>query len=183
MQYIYSSFFQPKYVLRKGEGHSTFQFTKIVERMQAESKINQTLKTFGDDMMAPVTAHLNKKGKHRKVSRVGEMARRVARKASHLSTSIKNTHLNSVSNFSNSKHFLFQVCSYSRWNKLNLLFRWCDKIGYNSRWFCYQYFKKQSLIQGVWFKRKRSRRISKVVLNNLKKTDKHNKFKGIEFKF
>jgi hypothetical protein len=110
----FATFFQPKYVLRKGEGHSTFQFTKIVEKMQKESKIATTLKTFGDDMMTPVTAHLIKKGKHRKVSRVGEMARRVARKASHLSNSIKNTHLNSVSNFSNSKQNFFQVCSYSK---------------------------------------------------------------------
>ena len=78
--------------------------------MQAESKINQTLKTFGDDMMAPVTAHLSRQ-KHRKVSRVGEMARRVARKASHLSTSMKNTRLNSVSNFSNSKQCLIQAAS------------------------------------------------------------------------
>ena len=85
--------------------------------MQAESKINQTLKIVGEDLMTPVTAHLIKKGKHRKVSRVGEMARRVARKASHLSTSMKNTRINSVSNFSNSKQFLFQaslVFSYSR---------------------------------------------------------------------
>ena len=94
-------------MLRKGQGHSTFQFTKIVEKMQAESKINQTLKIFGEDMMAPVTANLMKKEKHRRVSRVGEMARRVARKASHLSTSIKNAHLNSVSNISTSKHFFF----------------------------------------------------------------------------
>ena len=79
--------------------------------MQAESKINQTLKTFGDDMMAPVTANLVKKGKHRKVSRVGEMARRVARKASHLSTTMRNAHLNSVSNISNSKQFLIQAAS------------------------------------------------------------------------
>ena len=91
-------------MLRKGEGHSAFHFTKIVEKMQAESKMNQTLKAVGEDLMAPVTAHLIKKGKHRKVSRVGEMARRVARKASHLSTSIKNTHLNS-------KQFLFQAAS------------------------------------------------------------------------
>ena len=73
--------------------------------------MNQTLKAVGEDLMAPVTAHLIKKGKHRKVSRVGEMARRVARKASHLSTSIKNTHLNSVSNISNSKQFLLQAAS------------------------------------------------------------------------
>ena len=79
--------------------------------MQKESKIAATLKTFGEDMMAPVTAHFIKKGKHRKVSRVGEMARRVARKASHLSTSMKNTRINSVSNFSNSKQFLFQAAS------------------------------------------------------------------------
>ena len=78
--------------------------------MQAESKINQTLKTFGDDMMVPVTAHLTRQ-KHRKVSRVGEMARRVARKASHLSTTMRNAHFNSVSNISNSKQFLFQAAS------------------------------------------------------------------------
>ena len=104
-------------MLRKGQGHSTFQFTKIVEKMQSESKINQTLKIFGEDMMAPVTANLMKKEKHRRVSRVGEMARRVARKASHLSTTMRNAHLNSVSNISNSKQFLFQaslVFSYSR---------------------------------------------------------------------
>ena len=83
--------------------------------MQAESKINQTLKIFGEDMMAPVTANLIKKGKHRKVSRVGEMARRVARKASHLSTTMRNTHLNSVSNISNSKQFFFHAASsYSK---------------------------------------------------------------------
>ena len=79
--------------------------------MQAESKINQTLKIVGEDLMTPVTAHLIKKGKHRKVSRVGEMARRVARKASHLSTSMKNTRINSASNFSNSKQFLFQAAN------------------------------------------------------------------------
>ena len=79
--------------------------------MQSESKINQTLKIFGEDMMAPVTANLMKKEKHRRVSRVGEMARRVARKASHLSTTMRNAHLNSVSNISNSKQFLFQAAS------------------------------------------------------------------------
>ena len=86
--------------------------------MQAESKINQTLKTFGDDMMAPITAHLIKKGKHRKVSRVGEMARRVARKASHLSTSMRNTHLNSVSNISNSRQFFFQAVNLQLFKKM-----------------------------------------------------------------
>ena len=82
--------------------------------MQSESKINQTLKIFGEDMMAPVTANLMKKEKHRRVSRFGEMARRVARKASHLSTTMRNAHLNSVSNISNSKQFLFQAASVQR---------------------------------------------------------------------
>ena len=82
--------------------------------MQSESKINQTLKIFGEDMMAPVTANLMKKEKHRRVSRVGEMARRVARKASHLSTTMRNAHLNSVSNISNSKQFLFQAAIVQR---------------------------------------------------------------------
>ena len=48
-------FTQPKYVLRKGMGgQSTFQFSKIVEKMsKSESKINTTLKAFGNNMMAP----------------------------------------------------------------------------------------------------------------------------------
>ena len=80
-------------------GHSTFQFTKIVEKMsRGESKINASLKAFGNDMMAPITAHFDQNTKKRKRSKVGQLAGRVKKKAVVLSTSIKNSHFdNSVS--------------------------------------------------------------------------------------
>ena len=72
-----------------------------------ESKIATTLKNLGYDMMTPVTAHFdggNGNKRIRKESMVGQLARRVVKKASFLSTSMRNTHelhianMNSVSN-------------------------------------------------------------------------------------
>ena len=91
--------FQPKFELRKGHGHSAFQFTKVVERItKNESKINSTLKTFANDMMAPVIANFEEGvgiKRIRKESKVGQLAQRVMKKASFLSTSMKNSVSNS----------------------------------------------------------------------------------------
>ena len=85
-------------------GHSTFQFTKIVEKMsRGESKINASLKAFGNDMMAPITAHFNQITKKRKRSMVGQLAGRVKKKATVLSTSMKNSHFDNTNSVSNSK--------------------------------------------------------------------------------
>ena len=78
-------------------GHSTFQFTKIVEKMsRGESKINASLKAFGNDMMAPITAHFNQITKKHKRSMVGQLAGRVKKKATVLSTSMKNSHFDNT---------------------------------------------------------------------------------------
>ena len=51
-------------------GQSTFQFKKIVEKMsKSESKINTSLKAFGNDMMAPIVAHFDQNTKtHKHIS-------------------------------------------------------------------------------------------------------------------
>ena len=70
----------------------------------SESKIARALKSCGGTIMAPITENFEKdanKKRQRKESKVAYMARRVARKASHLSTSMRNTHINSVSNSKN----------------------------------------------------------------------------------
>ena len=85
-------------------GHSTFQFTKIVEKMsRSESKINASLKAFGNDMMAPITAHFDQNTKKRKRSKVGQLAGRVKKKAVVLSTSMKNSHFDNTSSVSDGK--------------------------------------------------------------------------------
>ena len=63
-----------------------------------DSKINSTLKTFANDMMAPVIANFDKGvgiKRTRKESMVGLLAQRVMRKASFLSTSMRNSVSNS----------------------------------------------------------------------------------------
>ena len=85
-------------------GQSTFQFTKIVEKMsKGESKINTTLKSFGNNMMAPIVVHFDQNTKTHKESMVGQLARRVKKKASVLSTSMKKSHHDNTNSVSNSK--------------------------------------------------------------------------------
>ena len=64
------SIFQPKYVLRKGIGQSTIQFTNIVEKMsKGESQINSTL---------------------------SQIASKVKKKASFMSSSMRETHITNI---------------------------------------------------------------------------------------
>ena len=85
-------------------GQSTFQFKKIVEKMsKSESKINTSLKAFGNDMMAPITAHFDQNTKKRKRSMVEQLAGRVKKKAIVLSTSMRNSHFDNTNSVSNSK--------------------------------------------------------------------------------
>ena len=71
-----------------------------------ESKINTSLKAFGYDMMSPVIANCdvgNGNIRIRKESMVGQLARRVVKKASFLTTSMRNTHIDHFNSVSNSK--------------------------------------------------------------------------------
>ena len=73
---------------------------------KSDSKIATTLKNFGHDMMAPVIANFdvgNGNKRIRKESMVGQLARRVVKKASFLSTSMRNTHIAHLNSVSNSK--------------------------------------------------------------------------------
>ena len=97
-------------------GQSTFQFTKIVEKMsKTESKINSALKSIGQDMIVPVIANFdvgtgNKK--IRKQSMVGQLAQRVKKKASFLSTSMRNTHVDNIESISNCKSLFITYFYY-----------------------------------------------------------------------
>ena len=91
-------------------GQSTFQFTKIVEKMsKSESKINTTLKSFGNDMMAPIVAHFDQNTKTHKESKVGQLARRVKKKAIVLSTSMKKSHHDNTNSVSNGKDLFITI--------------------------------------------------------------------------
>ena len=91
-------------------GQSTFQFTKIVEKMsKSESKINTTLKAFGNNMMAPVVANFDQNTKTHKESMVGQLSRRVKKKASVLSTSMKKSHHDNTNSVSNSKDLFITI--------------------------------------------------------------------------
>ena len=71
--------FQPKYVLRKGIGQSTFQFTNIVEKMsKRESQINSSL---------------------------SQIASKVKKKASFMSTSMRETHITNINTVSGELFF------------------------------------------------------------------------------
>ena len=97
-------------MLRKGQGQSTFQFTKIVEKIsKQESKIASTLKTFGEDMMAPIISNMDKDVLvKRKQSQFGQLAKRVAKKASFLSNSMRTDPQTNHSNISHSKLIFFK---------------------------------------------------------------------------
>ena len=91
-------------------GQSTFQFTKIVEKMsKSESKINTTLKSFGNDMMTPIVAHFDQNTKTHKESMVGQLARRVKKKAIVLSTSMKKSPHDNTNSVSNSIDFIILI--------------------------------------------------------------------------
>lgn len=75
-----------------------------------ESKIAATLKTFGEDMMAPVISNLEKGvSVKRKQSQLGQLAKRVAKKASFLSNSMRTEPQTNHSNISNSKTVIFKM--------------------------------------------------------------------------
>ena len=81
----------------------------------SESKIATTLKKFGHDMMAPVIANFdvgNGNKRIRKESMVGQLARRVVKKASFLSTSMRNTHIANLTSVSNSKLLSYNLHHY-----------------------------------------------------------------------
>ena len=106
-------------MLRKGQGQSTFQFTKIVEKIsKQESKIASTLKTFGEAMMAPVIANFDRDVLvKRKQSQLGQLAKRVAKKASFLSNSLRTEPQTNHSNVSNSKSVIFKNLKQSSFMK------------------------------------------------------------------
>ena len=63
-----------------------------------ESKVNSTLKILANDMMTPVIAHFDNGVDNKiiqKESMVGQLAQRVMKKASFLSTSMRNSVSNS----------------------------------------------------------------------------------------
>ena len=75
------SFFQPKYELRKGNGQTTYMFTKIVTKQS--KKLNDSIRTIGDEMMGPIICNWEK-GQRQRRSKMGQLAKKVARKASYL---------------------------------------------------------------------------------------------------
>ena len=69
-----------------------------------ESKIVSTLKSFGDDMMVPVISNFDTSNKRLlRHSKVGQFAKRVVKRASFLSNSIRNSHNGNLNSVSNSK--------------------------------------------------------------------------------
>jgi hypothetical protein len=84
-----------------------------VEKMtKNESKVNSTLKILANDMMTPVIAHFdNGVGNKRiqKESMVGQLAQRVMKKASFLSTSMRNDHVANLNSVSNSMLLIFVI--------------------------------------------------------------------------
>ena len=73
-------YFQPNYVLQRSQGgQSVYTFSKIIDKMTNNNKINDSYKESGQILMAPITANFNKTGKKRsrKVSLMGQFANRV----------------------------------------------------------------------------------------------------------
>ena len=79
---------------------------------KSESKINTTLKAFGSNMMAPIVAHFDQSTKTHKESMVGQLARRVKKKASVLSTSMRKSQLDNTNSVSNSKDLFTYIYKF-----------------------------------------------------------------------
>ena len=108
--------------MKKGVGHSTFTFSKVVEKMsKTESRIEKTLRMSADDLMVPISVNWEHglKVKKRSSNVVGQLAKKVVRKASSISAPRKNTpQLANQENISNSKwtenlEYLLHVHFYS----------------------------------------------------------------------
>lgn len=74
---------KPDFVLTKGHGQSTYIFTKIVQKQN--TKLNKTIKSMGEELMSPIAVNWEKGPMVRRSrSKMGNLAKRVVRKASTL---------------------------------------------------------------------------------------------------
>ena len=89
---------------RSRGGQSVYTFSKIIEKMTNNNKINDTYKESGQILMAPIIANFNKtvKKRSRKVGIMGQFANRV-----------QVTSQTKLSQISKSKFFLHNAVCFS----------------------------------------------------------------------